>query len=145
MNAISETKVQLKARPKLNQPFNGNIMKNLTSLFPSVSLNADYVEHMAAEAEANGLKEINPEKCGYVLVDKCLVPLTFIARIKEELSDHQFDYGYVISESEMFEADFLQSLSEEERAVLMPCVLILIERGDLGFNLFEDLDELAEA
>ena len=114
-----------------------------TKLFTTVRLNADYVETMAKQAEANGYKAIVPEQCGYVLVATHLVPLTFIERIKAELSDTYFNYGCVLSESALFGDSFLQSLDDDERAVLMPCVLILIERGEVGFNMFEERDEVA--
>ena len=111
------------------------------SIFPSALVNPAYVETMAKEAEANGYKAIVPEQCGYVLVATRLVPLTFIERIKAELSDTYFNYGCVLSESALFGDSFLQSLNDDERAVLMPSVLILIERGDLGVNLFESAED----
>lgn len=107
-----------------------------TTHYKSVRLNADYVESMAKEALANGCQPINPERYGYVLVATRLVPLTFIERIKTELADSYFDYDGVLSESALFDDAFLQSLNDDERAVLMPSVLVLIERGEVGFNLF---------
>ena len=116
-------------------------MTTITTLFPSTSLNADYIEVMARETAANEYKEILPEKCGYVLVNKRLVPYPFLDRLKTELDGINFQYGFVLNERVLFKDAFLKTLDSDEREVLMPCVLILIERGDFEVNLFESTDE----
>ena len=112
-----------------------------SNLFPSTGCNPAYVQMMAREAAANGCKDIVQENCGYVLVGKNLVPYPVLARVKKALEDSTFEYGCVLSEATIFDAEFLLSLDPDEREVLMPCVLMLIERGDFGVNLFESADE----
>lgn len=116
-------------------------MKNISVLFTSTGCNAAYVEIMAKQAAANGHKEIAPEKCGYTLIGTHLVPETLLEQVKAELADTMFDYGFVLSEATIFSAEFLASLDQESRAVLMPAVLVLIERGDFPLNFFESEEE----
>lgn len=115
------------------------------TLFTSTSCNADYVQSMSDQAEANGCRAIDPKACGYALVGKYLVPYTFLTRVKEELTDCQFEYGPVIAENDIFTNEFLASLDQAEREVLMECVLISIACGDFGLNLFASVDEEAAA
>ena len=119
-------------------------MKLNTTQYKSVQLNADYVEGMAKEGATRGLTTIEPEESGYVLVQERLVPFTFIELVKAELLYSFFEYGCVLSESILFDDAFLQSLTDDERAVLMPCVLMLIERGEFGVNVFETSEEEVE-
>ena len=112
-------------------------MKLFTKLFSSSHCNTKYVKGMAEEAAANGYKEIHPDQTGYVIVNKRLVPFTFVNRVKNELDGINFEYGFVLNERELFSYSFLKSLDNDERKVLMSCVLILIERGDFEVNLFE--------
>lgn len=106
------------------------------SLFPSVSVESSYIATHQREAFANGYDMPPAEHCGYTLIDGHLVPETFIQCVQEELNEHHFEYGQVLSEDCMFERDFLDSLDDHERSVLMPVVLILVARGDLGLNLW---------
>jgi len=114
-----------------------------TNLYPSTGCNAEYVEMMAREAAANDYKEIVLEKCGYTLIGTHLVPETFLEHVKAELENNMFDYGCVLSETYIFDAEFLASLDQDSRAVLMPVVLVLIERGDFPLNFFESEEEAA--
>ena len=116
-------------------------MTTITNLYPSTRCNAEYIEMMAKEAAQNDYKEIRPEKSGYVLVNKRLVPYTFLERLRSQLDGANFDYGFVLSESAIYDDKFLHSLCPDEREVLMPCTLILIERGEFYLNLFELTDE----
>ena len=116
-------------------------MDIFTKLYGSTSCNADYIADMAEEAAANGYKAVLPDKCGYILVAQRLVPWTFLSRLQGELDGHQFEYGAVLSETTVFRAGFMQSLTADERDVLMPCVLVLIERGDFGLNFFAANEE----
>lgn len=116
-------------------------MKNETTLFASVNCNAGFVQSMSQQAVANGLSEIALPNCGFVLVGKKLVPYAFLTRLQDQLSGSNFQYGPVLDEAVIFDEEFLLSLDPDEREVLMPCVLILIERGDFGLNLFASVDE----
>lgn len=97
-----------------------------------------YVEMMQEAATESGYPMPPAEHCGYTLIDGHLVPEIFIQCVQEELSEHHFEYGQVLCEDCMFESDFLDSLDHHERAVLMPVVLILVARGDLGLNLWTE-------
>ncbi|SFC17591.1 hypothetical protein SAMN05216344_110124 [Polaromonas sp. OV174] len=116
-------------------------MTTITNLFPSTKCNAGYIEMMAETAAADGYKKIVPEKFGYVLVNKRLVPYTFLERMKNDIDGIGFEYGSVLSEAVIFSDQFLCSLCPDEREVLMPCLLILIERGDIDLNVLELTDE----
>lgn len=122
-------------------------MNSFTSLYNSTYCNKNYVDDMVETAEDCGYKEIISENCGYVLVDKNLIPITFIQRVQAQLDQMVFNYGFVLNESSIFTPRFLDSLDVHERKVLMHCVLILIERGNFGVNLHGDDDEevVAEA
>lgn len=115
-------------------------MTSISKVFPSVRCNADYVQNLAEEAVANGYLPILPEKCGHALLNQCLVPFTFLERVQQELQGMIFQY-VVLTESDIFTEGFLASLEEKERSVLMPAVMLLIERGDFELNLFETADE----
>lgn len=116
-------------------------MNNLTNLYPATEINPAYVQTMAEETAANGYKDIVQGNCGYVLVGKNLVPYTFLTRVQHIVEQSTFEYGLVLSEASIFDDGFLKSLDKDEREVLMPCVLMLIERGDFEVNLFESNDE----
>lgn len=116
-------------------------MTTITNLFPSTRCNAEYIGLMAELAAADGYKKIVPEKYGYVLVGKRLVPYTFLERMKNDIDGIGFEYGSVLSEATTFSDQFLCSLRPDEREVLMPCLLILIERGDMDLNVLELTDE----
>ena len=116
-------------------------MKTITNLFPSTRCNAQYIDEMAEIAAADGYKKIVPEKYGYVLVGKRLVPYTFLERMRNDIDGIGFEYGSVLSEAASFSDHFLCSLCPDEREVLMSCLLILIERGDINLNVFELTEE----
>lgn len=118
-------------------------MKNISVLFPSTGCNAAYVEFVAKQAAANGRKALGLEKCGFTLIGTRLVPETLFAQVKAELADTALDYGFVLGETSIFSAEFLASLDQAARVVLMPVVMVLIERGDLFLHFFESEEEAA--
>lgn len=112
-------------------------MTNKTNLFITTGLNADYVASMTEQATANDCRAVPLEQCGFTLIGARLVPNTFFERVQNELADTVFDYGFVLSEATVFRAEFLASLDEDECAVLMSVVMVLIERGDFALNVIE--------
>ena len=116
-------------------------MSTITNLFPSTRCNAQYIDMMAEVAAADGYKEIVPEKYGYVLVGKRLVPYTFLERMRNDIDGMGFEYGSVLSEAATFSDHFLCSLCPDEHEVLMSCLLILIERGDIHLIVLELTEE----
>lgn len=118
-------------------------MKKFTNLYPCSHYEIQGFEDLVREAAANGYKEILPDCTGYVLVNNLLVPFNFVERVAKEIAGVQFQNDCVLSADAIFGTGFLQSLDEDERKVLMPCVLLLIERGDFELNVFESEEETA--
>ena len=109
--------------------------------FPSVLVDANYVQMMADEGDANGYVTPAPEDVRYTLIANCLVPEPFIQFVKEELEDCVFGYGWVLSPEYLFDAEFLEMLDPDQNAVLMPTVLLLASRGQLPLNLWSSEGE----
>ena len=103
-------------------------------------LSSAMVEEMTAEGIANGFETPPAELCAFTLIDNRLVPETFIERVKGNLANQNFDYGCVLSESCIFDAEFLDALDENERAVLMSVVLLLVSRDAFPLNLWAAQD-----
>lgn len=72
---------------------------------------------------------------GYYQITGHAVPYSFVERLALRLRSRLFEYGKVLSPREIFGEAFLNTLDESEREVLMPCVLFLIEQGQLGIIL----------
>ncbi len=104
--------------------------------FPSVLVDADYVQMMIEEGDANGYVTPAPEDVRYTLIANCLVPEPFIQFIKKELENCVFGYGWVLSPEYLFDAEFLEMLDPDQKAVLMPTVLLLASRGQLPLCLW---------
>lgn len=110
-----------------------------TKLFPSVLIDAANVEYMREEGAANGFLTPLAEHCGYTLIQDLLVPETFIQHVMAELSQGNFDYGFVLGKADLFEKEFLDSLDEFEQLILMPVVLQIIARDKFPLNLWAAL------
>lgn len=116
-------------------------MNKFTNLYPCSRYTAEHIEFIAKKAAANGYQNNLPELSGYVAVDKFLVPFSFVERVAKELNGMQYEYGQVLSETFIFENEFLRTLDADEHEVLLPCVLMLIARGDFDVQLFASDDE----
>jgi hypothetical protein len=68
---------------------------------------------------------------GYVLIDGEFVPYEFIARIKANLSKQPKQYESSIDAESFVNRAFWLSLSISERELVAPCLIILMERGDI--------------
>nr|WP_315491064.1 hypothetical protein [uncultured Rhodoferax sp.] len=112
-------------------------MKTLaTNLYPSTLCDASMVAAMTEDGENIGYMTPPLEHCGYILINNRLVPEAFIQRVIEQLAGRQFQYGCVLSEADVFDAEFLASLDEQEQSVLMFVVLEIVARGDFELNLW---------
>ena len=79
---------------------------------------------------------------GHVGVDEHLVPLTLVGRVAEELRKIEIKNGMIFEAPTLFSAEFLQSLTEDEHEVLMPCATRVVLSGE--FNLPIGEAEIAE-
>lgn len=70
---------------------------------------------------------------GFVLIEDCLVSTLFLEKISDELEGGNYRYGSVTRVQDLFdEPAFWDSLSEMERRMVGPCLLFLIDNGNLG-------------
>lgn len=116
-------------------------MTTFTNLYPCASYTAEHIEFIAKEAAAQGGKNNLPELSGYVAVDTFLVPFSFVRRVANEVTGKTYIYGEVFREDLLFNDKFLRTLDSDEHEVLLPCVLMLIERGEFDVQLLESDDE----
>lgn len=110
-----------------------------TNLFPSTLCDAAMVAEMTEQGSNWGYMTPPPEHCGYSLINNQLVPEIFIQRVVEHIEGCDFQYGYVLSKEDIFDAEFLSSLDAQEHEILMPVVLETIARGDFQLNLWAAL------
>ncbi len=107
-----------------------------TNLYPSTACDPAFVSEMQTEGLASGYVMPPPEHCAFTLISDCLVPETFIQRVMREIASFDLDYGFVLSKESLFSGEFLESLDEQERIVLMPVVLLLVARDAISLNLW---------
>lgn len=112
------------------------ISTDSTAGFPSALCAVDYFNAMRDTAIESQYTMPPYNLCGYALIDGQLVPETFIKRVKKELEDSQFEYGYILGVDDVFSEEFLESLDDDERGLLMHVVLLLVSRGEFPLNLW---------
>lgn len=77
-----------------------------------------------------------------VVNNKRWVYFKFIERVQAELDKIVVDLtGLRLSEAALFSDEFLQSLTQDEREMLMPCTLKLVMAGAIKFPVFELEDD----
>lgn len=88
-----------------------------------------------------------PEKSADELVNnKRWVYYTFIERVQSELGKIVVgNAGLTLNEANLFSDEFLQSLDKDEREMLMPCALKLVQGGALALPIIELVDDEEEA
>lgn len=84
-----------------------------------------------------------PEKTADELANnKRWINFTFIERVQAELDKIVVGLtGLRMSEATLFSAEFLQSLTQDEREMLMPCTLKMVMAGAIDFPVLELADE----
>lgn len=97
---------------------------NYVGSFKFANFDSNHLACLEGQFRADG-------KYGYVLVSDHLVPYSFINRLEGQLGGMVFEYDEVHALEEIFDADFLLSLSSKERKLIGPCLLLLIEKGGL--------------
>ncbi len=108
--------------------------------YPSTICKPDFVEEMQDERLYNGFELDAPEHCGYVLISDCLVHETFIQRVIYEIQSCKFEAGVIFDEEYLFSSEFLESLDDQEKAVLMDLALLLLKRH-MKPEVYEDMYE----
>lgn len=113
--------------------------------YPSSMCYDSLVHQITDEERADGTYSLPQELCGYTLINGNLVPETFIQHVADQMDGVVFEYGYVLSEAKIFKNEFLDSLDELERSVLMQVVLQLMARDEFPVNLImiKDKEEAA--
>ena len=71
---------------------------------------------------------------GYTVVGDLLVPDVFLMNLAVHLGSRHLEYGMVYSPRELCDREFFYALTNEERAVLGPCILLLISDGSVKMN-----------
>jgi hypothetical protein len=95
-----------------------------SSFFRSVNI-ADY------RIQLDSTEPLTEGPFGFVLVDDVFVPYEFINKIKAHLSKQPKQYETVMDAECFVDYEFWQSLDDYERKLVGPCLLILMEYGDI--------------
>ena len=84
-------------------------------------------------AKFNGV--VDPDVCfGYTVIGDMLVSNSFMKRLEVHLDSIELKYGTVFSARKLCGDKFFNSLTDEERLVLAPCILVLIDEGGIRMN-----------
>lgn len=116
-----------------------------TTPYASAMLNELDAAQLCKNNAANGYLTPRQEDLGYTLINDRMVPESFIQRVASELVDAPFCFEEVLRVIDIFEEEFLESLSALEREVLMPVVLHLLALGEVGFVWKSSAGEAAES
>lgn len=73
----------------------------------------------------------SPDEYGYALIGSDLVSFAFIDKVKRHVRINPLAYGPLIDAETMVDPEFWDSLDSDERAVVGPCLLILIGNGGI--------------
>lgn len=123
-----------KSNPTLEDP------EMIFDNYPSTICKPDCVEEMQSERIENGYELDAPEYCGYTLIANYLVHETFIKRVIDDLETCNFESGVIFDEEYLFSIDFLDSLDNQERDVLMDLALLLLKermKPEVYENMYE--------
>lgn len=71
---------------------------------------------------------------GYTVVGDLLVPDVFLMDLAVHLGSRHLEYGMVYSPSELCGREFFNALTNEERTVLGPSILLLLSDGSVKMN-----------
>ncbi len=92
---------------------------------------------MREQGDPNGYVTPKTELLGYTLINDRIVPETFIQRVIHQIKDTTFVYGEVLRDVDIFDVNYLESLPDAEREILMAVVLQLIARGEIGLDVWK--------
>ncbi len=77
------------------------------------------------------------DRIGYLLISEMLVPFSFIEQVKKATAGTTISYGAVVPAEGIVGAEFLKTLTGNQRQVLGEVILHLLERGDVAINFSE--------
>ena len=84
-------------------------------------------------AEVHGVVDL--DVCfGYFIVGDVLVPNAFLDRLGFHLGSEELNYGDALSPRQLCGDEFFLSLTDEEREVLGPCILLLVDEGRISMR-----------
>jgi hypothetical protein len=106
-------------------------MLTKSKLYKSVSCNRDVV----AELVGSDLPE---DFFGFVLIDKHIVPNSFIDFVADAISSTTFPYGAVVSVRDYVTEPLWEGLDDDERQVLGGVIMLLIEQGRVAVEFTMD-------
>ena len=107
-------------------------------LIPVVLRKSDDVEELKIERIENGFVMDAPELCGDSQIGDCLVHECFVYRVMNEIMNCGFEAGCIFEEEYLFSREFLDSLDDQERDVLLDVALLLLKRH-LGTERYEEM------
>ncbi len=106
----------------------------ISNAFPAVFCNAQTML-MGAELGSRDYTNMPPiDRTGYLLINGMLVPFPFIEQVKKVTEGTKISYGAVVPAERIVGAEFLRTLTGNERQVIGQVILHLIERGDVAIN-----------
>ena len=103
-----------------------------SKIFPTAVFRASQLDELSQTIEGQIEAIADYGTSGYALLGEHLVPFSFINRVTEQLDSELFHYDRVLDPREMVGDDFYESLSDVERCVLSPCLLMIFEQGSLS-------------
>lgn len=111
-----------------------------TKLFPYVDVNQGSISAALLSPPFAG-KDPQPVGLGFTLIRQKLVPNALLEKVDRQLDYTRLNCHQVTNIRDLFEADFLESLTKTELDLLGDVVLIMIELGLMPITL----DETEEA
>ena len=81
---------------------------------------------------------------GYTIINDCLVPDSFLDRIEFDLAFSVINYGEVLSPRDLLGEETWLDFDDNEREVLAPCILLLIEDGRIELNFSSSHGPIAD-
>jgi hypothetical protein len=113
-------------------------MQTITCKFPSTDFGGLELKHIA-DVESHRDDFLNHGKSGFVLIDDKLVPYSFIYRVylAAEGNCQSCAYDTVYSVKEWIDEDLWKEFTDQEKKVIGPCLLILMEMGKIRLHFEE--------
>ncbi len=117
--------------------FDANLTTNarcISNAFPAALCNWQYLEVAAKTAPLQASMIPPTGKAGYLLIDQMLVPFSLVEKIKNHLDGEVIEYRDTVDIEKLLGPKFIRTLSGNERKVAGPCLLHLIELGQIAID-----------
>lgn len=112
-------------------------MNQYSKMWSSTKCNQAYLADMAKISPDLGKIIASYGRNGFFYVRGAMVSYLFINRVERELRKTMLGYFSARYVFDLFDSEFIGSLTESERAVLGDCVLLLIEAGRVPLDFAE--------